>query len=281
MVTNLAHSHNPLLAVADRLREQYGFSVIPVGRTSKTPALVAWRGYQERRATADEVRRWFAAPTGLNVGIVCGAVSGVVVVDLDDAEAQEWAWRCLPPTPMRTRTPRGGEHWYYQHPGVPVGNRVRVQPGTRPHPLALDLRGDHGFVVAPGSLHAATGRRYVAPDLWPSSLATVPVYDPLWLAAAPPPVRSRGPVVTAAPVLDRARRYLATMPRPEIRFGSDAAVFIAAGHMRRGFGLPAEVVVDLLADWAGVGREGWTRDWLVEKVANAERFGKQSWGSLL
>jgi len=39
--------------------------------------------------------------------------------------------------------------------------------------------------------------------------------------------------------------------------------------------------VDLLADWAGVGREGWTRDWLVEKVANAERFGKQSWGSLL
>jgi hypothetical protein len=87
-----------------------------------------------------------------NIGIVTGAASGIVVIDVD-AGGEETLARLerehgpLPPTVM-ARTGGGGRHIYFRHPGVPVKNDVkkRLAPG-------VDIRGDDGFVVAPPSLH--------------------------------------------------------------------------------------------------------------------------------
>ncbi len=178
------------LAIAHRLRDRYHFSLVPVQRRSKRPALPAWAEFQHRHPTDAELAAWFAAD--VNVGIVTGSVSQLVIIDLDDEEARAWAARTLPATPMRVRTGGGGEHWYYVHPGGLVRNLVRV------HRLAIDLRADGGFVVAPGSVHAS-GQRYRAPEPWPASLATVPTFNPTWVREpAPPPSPPRVLVASSA-----------------------------------------------------------------------------------
>jgi hypothetical protein len=80
-------------------------------------------------------------------------------------------------------------------------------------------------------------------------------------------------------VIDRARRYLLAVPRPEIGHGSDAATLYAACRLVRGFGLAPADAEALLWAWAG-GRSGWTREWIARKVAHAERYGTEAIGAL-
>lgn len=122
-----------------------GFSVIPVGR-DKIP-LVAWQKYQSERASREQLGHWFS-DVDVNVGIVTGAISGVVVVDIDTKEKIE---RQLPNT-VTSRTGRGGWHLFYKHPG----KHVKTRAGILPH---VDIRGDGGYVVMPPSLHE-NGNRY-------------------------------------------------------------------------------------------------------------------------
>lgn len=268
-----------MVSVADALALwQRGFSVIPVPRPDgrhdgKVPA-IPWKGYQTRRATEAEVRAWFADPQ--NVAIVTGAISGVVVIDADGPEALTWATRHLPYSPWQVRTTRG-YHLFYSHPGEPVRNRARLDTGTGR--LALDVRGDGGFVIGPGSAHAS-GHRYTAGVGWHDPPDAVPVFDPAWLAGPARPVTRPPAVRRTSEAATRARRYLAAIPKPEIGHGSDTATLYAAARLVRGFALPEAEAVALLDDWAG-GRPGWDRDWLAAKVRHAVRYGTEPIGGRL
>jgi hypothetical protein len=115
--------------------------------------MVRWTAYQKRLATIDEVRAWWRRwPTG-NIGIVTGAVSGVVVLDVDGRTGEESlksGQYVLPPTVV-SRT-GNGLHFFFKHPRKLVPTRAGILPG-------LDVRGDGGYVVVPPSVHAS-GRRY-------------------------------------------------------------------------------------------------------------------------
>lgn len=117
-----------------------GFSAIPVPRNRKRPT-IAWKGYQVEPAAPEIVRAWAAKPS--NIAIVTGAVSNLIVLDLDDAEAIAEAERRGLPDTLAVSTPRG-RHVYFRHPGWELKNRAGVLPGW-------DIRGDGGFVIAPGS----------------------------------------------------------------------------------------------------------------------------------
>lgn len=241
----------------------------------KVPAL-AWRAYQTRLPTEREIRAWFGAAE-MNIAVVTGAVSGVVAIDADNREALRWAVRQLPYTPWQTETARGFHLWY-RCPEGRVPNRARIE--TRDGRLQLDVRGDGGYVIAPGSVHAS-GAAYREAGDWSAPRARVPVFWPGWLARpqrrpVPPSQSSPRPTGT---VVDRARRYLAAIPRPDIGHGSDAAVHYAACRLVRGFALSAAEAEDLLWEWAG-GRPGWTREWVAAKVGNAERNGTETMGAL-
>src|SRR5512146_2173059 len=134
-----------------------GWSVIPIEPRGKRP-LVPWLEFQARLASSAEVTRWFARWPEGNVGIVTGALSGIVVVDLDERHGAALSLReleavhgALPHTIMAA-TGGGGQHVYFAHPGGVVRNMVGLAPG-------IDLRGDGGCVVAPPSQHPG-GRRY-------------------------------------------------------------------------------------------------------------------------
>jgi putative DNA primase/helicase len=163
-----------------------GLSVFPLVYGDKRPTR-PWLWFQSHHASEHVVREWFAEPH--NVAIVCGTISGIVVVDVDSNEAWRWADANLPATPMRTRTAKG-QHWFYRHPGTPIPNRAHVGA------LALDVRGDGGYVVGPGSLHPS-GVTYEAIGEWPA-VDELPLFDPAWLASDEP----------ALPVYARPVRYI-------------------------------------------------------------------------
>lgn len=131
-----------------------------------------------RDATTDEflIRRWWSEWPTANVAICTGAASKLVVLDVDGDEgneslrALEADHGALPPT-TSVVTPRGGSHYYWQHPG----GKVRNSAGALG--IGLDVRGDGGYVVAPPSI-GSTGLRYEFDE------STTPAPMPDWLRRA-------------------------------------------------------------------------------------------------
>ena len=133
-----------------------GWSVIPTSPSDKKP-LIAWKPYQQRRPTSEEVRKWWKLWPTANIGIVTGKVSGLVVVDVDAGRGgaksvlKIFDQKEIEST-LHAKTGGGGWHLYFNHPGVHVDNKVDLFQG-------VDIRGDGGYVVAPRSIHSS-GKRY-------------------------------------------------------------------------------------------------------------------------
>ncbi|MBI4185379.1 MAG: bifunctional DNA primase/polymerase [Proteobacteria bacterium] len=156
-----------------------GLSVVPLKARGKAP-LVRWEDFQHRRASEAEVAAWFSRWPGANVGLVTGAVSGLVVLDVDPrhggAESlAEWERRHGPlPDTVAATSGGGGRHHYFAAPHLGVRSHVGLAPG-------IDLRGEGGLVVAPPSIHPS-GRHYawvVERALGEAALAPLPA----WLEA--------------------------------------------------------------------------------------------------
>lgn len=260
-----------VLDAARRLRAM-GCSVIPVPRGSKRP-MVPWREYQHRRATDAEMASWFSAPS--NLGVVTGAVSGVVVIDADSDEAAQKLTAAVPYSPRQIRTPRGVHVWY-RHPGGRIRNATRAVVNG----VVVDIRADGGFVLVPPSRHPS-GEDYQWSGDWQTPADTVPTFSPSWLArSAPTMAPAVVPRVATTDAVTRAAKYLAAVPPPQIGHGSDHLTLTMAARLVRGFAIDTDTAVTLLWEWAGR-RPGWSLDWVRRKVANAERYGSEPRGALL
>jgi hypothetical protein len=152
----------------------HGWSVIPMQPRAKRP-LLPWRAHQQRRAGREQIEHWYTRWPDANVGVVTGAVSGIVVVDVDlrhggpDSVAQLEAVHGPLPVTVESITGGGGRHLYFAHPGGTLPNRVGLYAG-------VDVRGDGGCIVVPPSIHPS-GRAY----------AWVAGCSPFDRAPAPPP----------------------------------------------------------------------------------------------
>lgn len=167
-----------MASIAERLAVSYlerGWVPIPLKPGGKV-ALIKWERYQKERPTYEDVHDWWDKWPDANIGIITGALSGLAVVDLDTDEAlRNLGERCggLMPSTLMVKTPRGF-HLYFAHPGlgVNVPTKAALLPGT-------DLRGDGGYVVAPGSI-GEDGQRYRV--LLNAELAPLPEWLPPLLA---------------------------------------------------------------------------------------------------
>ncbi|MGD0333076.1 MAG: bifunctional DNA primase/polymerase [Xanthobacteraceae bacterium] len=163
-----------------------GWSVLPLRHGEKRP-LIRWEMLQQARADAQTVAQWFTRWPDVNVGIVTGEISNLIVLDVDpkhggdDSLAElERRYEPLPET-VEAHTGGGGRHLYFAHPGGFVPNRAGLAQG-------IDLRGDGGYIVAPPSLHPS-GQLYTwAPGRSPEQM--MPAALPRWLLFA-----GRGPRV--------------------------------------------------------------------------------------
>lgn len=166
----LPFDQRPVVDRAQRLHLE-GLSLVPLKPFSKEPA-TTWTEWQGRQMPLAELRRHLLE-LGPDAGlaVICGGASGIVVADLDDASAVDWARTHLPTTPWVTRTSRG-EHWYYRAPAEPL-------PPTTP-PWNGQLQTDGKYVVAPGSRHP-DGPVYTCAGDWSQARNSLPIFDPRWL----------------------------------------------------------------------------------------------------
>jgi hypothetical protein len=212
-----------------------GWVPLPIVPGAKRP-LLAWEGLQHHAPAEWEVRDWYARWPDAGLGFVTGAVSGLVVLDVDpghggtaslsEIEAREGS---LPDT-IEAATGGGGRHLYFAHPGGRVGNRAGIAPG-------IDLRGDGGMIVAPPSLHPSGQRYRWRPGHAPGEIALAPL--PGWLQAPPAEPDRKGHS------LDHWRGLVHAGVAEGTRNSTIASL---TGHLLW-HGLDPEVVRDLMLCW--------------------------------
>ena len=79
------------LFLAAKCYKNSGFSIIPVhagiSKNAKAAA-AAWKKFQKRQPTIDEITEWFSGEIpDLGIAIVCGSVSKLIVLDIDEMSA--------------------------------------------------------------------------------------------------------------------------------------------------------------------------------------------------
>jgi len=132
---------------------EFGYSVIPLKPKDKRPQ-ISWTEYQKRRANIEEIKEWFRTNPDINIGIVTGKISNLVVLDVDGKEGMRTLRKNHCEIPETTKVKTGkGYHYYFKYPkGSEVGNFVGILP-------SVDIRGEGGYIVAPPSIHS-TGVKY-------------------------------------------------------------------------------------------------------------------------
>jgi hypothetical protein len=117
--------------------------VFPLKPGTKIPA--THDGFKSATTDANKIRLWWSHEPTYNIGVATGAASGLVVVDVDKKSGGLTTLATLPTmATMSAVTGGSGKHFYFRHPGGQIRNKAGLFPG-------IDVRGDGGYVVAPGS----------------------------------------------------------------------------------------------------------------------------------
>ncbi len=177
-----------------------GWPVFPVKPRGKLP--LTRRGLHDASTEAAQIRAWWEQWPDANIGVAVGK-AGLWVLDVDvDADkgtdgfaslaALEAEFGRLPET-VTQRTPRGGLHLLFRHPGVKVkGTAGKIGAG-------LDSRGDGGYIVVAPSVHPNGGAYRWDEDAHPLRAAAAEAPD--WLTArvveAPKPAPGAAPPAPA------------------------------------------------------------------------------------
>jgi hypothetical protein len=146
-------------AEAQRLRAA-DLSVIPILADGTKCSVIAWKSYQARRPTSEELRRWFAH-TDVSLGVIAGHVSGgLEILDFDAPDIftpwcamvfEELAPGLLARLPQ-VHTPHDGRHVYYRCPVIRGNHKLaqRLNAEGRPETM-IEPRGEGGYVIVPPS----------------------------------------------------------------------------------------------------------------------------------
>ncbi len=161
---------------------EFGYSVFPVhdftaGRCScrngrrncpsaaKHPRMKGWQ--EQASQEPQELRAMFAKYPRSNIGVATGRRHGLVVLDFDSRNGGLHTWEALQQKLGHrwsdgclrvTRNRQAGFHLYFRCEHDPK-TAANILPG-------LDVRGNGGFVVGPGSVHASGNRYDIVGDTW-------------------------------------------------------------------------------------------------------------------
>lgn len=130
-----------------------------------------------KAATVDEakIESWWKQWPDANIGVLCGTLSGIFILDVDGPEGERSLQRLTGqygPLPATRKILTGkGYHLYFRHPSVKVRSAA---PIDREFP-GLDSRGDGASVVGAPSLHY-TGKRYTVDPVSPEQVAESPAW---------------------------------------------------------------------------------------------------------
>jgi hypothetical protein len=159
----------PFADAAQDLRRA-GLAVIPCGGDDGKKPSMRW----PKRPLGEAAINKLITPErfgNANIGILTGGLSKVFIVDIDDPKIVAAMLNRFGSTPMITQTPSGGVHLWYKWDGERCGN-------LRREGLAVDLKGQGGFIVVPPSFRPSTGQPYTWLKGCPNDLSKLRVVRP-------------------------------------------------------------------------------------------------------
>lgn len=249
-----------------------GYSVIPIHRQQKKSA-VKWKEFQTRRASHEEVTKWFE-DTDYNIAIVAGEISGCVVVDADSESAVRYCKLMLTPTPMQVKT-RKGIHFFYRHPGRLVQSKARVIDDP-----PIDIRADKGIAVTVGSIHETGFEYHLVEGCDLFTARDLPIYDPTWFPIQSPPKPSLARLPVSGDAMTRASRYMDRVEGVGSGQRNDKAFKLAA-VLTHDFGLEQEQAETLLSIWNTRNLPPLPEHELKTTISSSVRSGQNPFGSKL
>lgn len=165
------------------------------------------RGLRDASTDPVQIGRWAMRWPQANIAIITGAVSGIVVLDVDGDEGEislanlEDEYGAMPNT-VSVATGGGGRHLIFRHPGGKVPNSSG-KLGNK-----LDVRGDGGYIVVPPSNHiSGNSYRWIVP---PQEIAPAELPDWLLERMQEKPARKPAPrkVTSRGLSADRYTRFV-------------------------------------------------------------------------
>jgi hypothetical protein len=137
---------------------KYGFTLMPCNAKTKRPVLPEWQ--KSNGTDGRMVEEWCGKYKNICMGIVCGAPSNIIILDIDSSEARDKLFKLgeIPMTPcVKTKD---GWHYYF---ALPEGNASRTRQDIIKN---VDMRGVGGYAIAPGTV-LEDGAQYewlISPD---------------------------------------------------------------------------------------------------------------------
>jgi hypothetical protein len=207
------------LAGALPYAENLGWHVFPLAPGWKLPAIKAahpkddpkrgachgecggqGHGVWDATAAAECIAEWAKRFPCANIGIACGASSGIIVIDVDPRNAGDRTIRAFAargyqfPRGPRQRTGNGGWHLLFQHESGAGKPKGKLGQG-------VDVKSTGGYILGAPSWTRASDDGPGGPYVWEVSPFGTPIPKmPVWMQAIlyPPPrprteFRSSGP----------------------------------------------------------------------------------------
>lgn len=135
-----------------------GVPVFPCAPDGKKPLIYKGGGFKAATTNLRQVKAWWRGTPSANIGVPTGAVSGLVVVDVDvhDISGYDALYRAgeeglVSGWEFQVRSPTGGLHIYYP------AERRSEQRSWQVGDAGIDFRGDGGYIVAPPSRRVIDG----------------------------------------------------------------------------------------------------------------------------
>lgn len=229
---------------------------------------LAPHGVKSGTRDASVICSWFADDGVVNIGVVTGPESGIIVLDVDVPHGgdESLGWIELPDT-ATVKTGNGRHHYFTWPAGSVIRNSAgKLGPG-------LDIRAAGGYVVGPTSRHVS-GVDYewvrdpgAGVAELPASLREL-LMEPDRAQAAPAATpASRGESVMAfrARMMKYAARW-ESVPQGQ----RNQAAFIHAAQLVNDFGLAEQEALDILRAW-NAGNQPPLPDTEIAKVLKSAR----------
>jgi hypothetical protein len=253
------------------------FAIFPCEKNGKKPAISGWRDLSCTRLKT--IQEWWGpdATEDYNIGIDCFK-SVLTAVDIDvkgekkgresyEALDKEYGW----PATFTVKTPTGGLHLYYR--SFDYRNSVeKLAPG-------IDIRGDGGYVVAPGSI--------IDGKLYEIKVRRPVARPPEWLKEKLAKFKTdrrdsndkKKVVYKAGDIdIDWAKNFLSDRDPAVEGAGGDHHTYATICCLKER-GIQQDAALELLEEfWNPSCCPPWDHDELITKVENAYKYGQSAIG---
>ena len=232
-----------MFANAAALYVSLGFKVFPLAEGSKLPAIKGGHGFKDASDDSEQIDKWQRQFPKANIAISTGAVSGIVVIDVDprnggrDTLAKLAGEGKIIPHCPQAKTGNNGWHFYFLLPSGLKASKDRLGKG-------IDIKSCGGYVVAPPSRIAKSDQGPGGEYAWIHSPEQTPLGPfPRWALETLRPITSQVIIPKFQPAItsDQAMTKLEKMAQEVATAGSGArnnalnkSAFIAGFLVRKG-----------------------------------------------